>query len=48
MDERDLAMRPFVGIAGGGSLPRAALRLFHATRPRFFAASIILLLVGTA
>lgn len=41
-------MRPFVETTGGGSLPRAAGRLFHATRPRFFAASIIPLLVGTA
>ncbi len=48
MDEWVLAMRPFVESAGGGSLSRAAGRLFHATRPRFFAASIIPLLVGTA
>ena len=41
-------INPEPGDFAGESLPRAAKRLFHATRPKFFPASVLPVLAGTA
>ncbi len=41
-------MNPEVEDFAGGSLSRTGKRLFHATRPKFFPASVLPVLVGTA
>ena len=41
-------MNPEPGDFAGESLPRVAKRLFHATRPKFFPASVLPVLAGTA